>query len=58
MCRKGRVLGVLGLLGFEAWQTAGSKALTREGYVQAKEGFRHFRGFTGLKPGKRQARRP
>ena len=22
--------------GFEAWQTAGSKALTREGYVQAK----------------------
>ena len=38
--------------------TAGSKALTRESYVQAKEGFRRFRGFRGLKPGKRQARRP
>ena len=42
----------------EAWQTAGSKALTREGYVQARERFRRFRGFRGLKPGKRQARMP
>ena len=54
MQAKGRVLGVL-RPGFEAWQTAGSKALTREGYVQARDG---FRGFRGLKPGKRQARRP
>ena len=53
----------------EGWQTAGSNALTREGYVQAKEGFRHFRGseglveaaaerFRGFKGGKRQARMP
>ena len=48
MCRQGSVLGVLGVLGFEAWQTAGSKALTREGYVQARERFRRFRGFTGF----------
>ena len=52
--RNWKVLGVVGLLG----QTAGSNALTREGYVQAKEGFRGFRGFRGLKPGKRQARMP
>ena len=39
-------------------QARGSKALTREGYVQAREGFRGFRRFRGLKPGKRQARRP
>ena len=32
-----RVLGVvLGVVRVEAWQTAGSNALTREGYVQAK----------------------
>ena len=41
--------------GLEAWQTAGSKAVTREGYVQARE---RFRRFTVLKPGKQQARRP
>ena len=60
MCRQRRVLGILGFYkrGFEAWQTAGSKALTREGYVQARERFRGFRGFRGLKPGKRQARMP
>ena len=34
MCRQRKVLGVLGVLG--VWQTAGSNALTREGYVQAK----------------------
>ena len=28
--------GLEGFGGFEAWQTAGSNALTREGYVQAK----------------------
>ena len=27
---------VLGVLGFEGWQTAGSNALTIEGYAQAK----------------------
>ena len=43
--RNWRVLRVLGVLGFEAWQTAGSNALTREGYVQARERFRRFRGF-------------
>ena len=48
---------VLGVLGFKSLPN-GSNALTREGYVQAKEGFRRFRGFRGLKPGKRQARRP
>ena len=61
-----------GFKGLKGWQTAGSNALTREGYVQAKEGFRHFRGseglveaaaerfrgFKGLKAGKRQARMP
>ena len=34
--RNWRVLAVLGVLGV-FWQTAGSNALTREGYVQAKE---------------------
>ena len=49
MCRQGSVLGVLAcVLGFEAWQTAGSKALTREGYVEARERFRGFRAFYGF----------
>ena len=50
--------GFRGFRGFEAWQTAGSNALTREGYVQARERCRRFRHFRGLKPGKRQARMP
>ena len=34
-CRE-RVGGFQGFEAFEAWQTAGLNALTREGYVQAK----------------------
>ena len=57
---------VLGVLRVWGWQTAGSNALTREGYVQVKgkcwsaDGrlAMGFRGFKGLKAGKRQARMP
>ena len=46
--RNWRVLGVVGLLG--VWSLANGRLeclnLTREGYVQAKEGFRRFRAVT------------
>ena len=42
----------------QPWSSKGGRPGLVEAAAKELEGFRRFRGFRGLKPGKRKARRP